>query len=518
MTIRPENWSGEVEVMTALDGRVINAGIARYRTLNSKHLTPLEARAFGDDGMLLVVETNQSRLRIAETARTRLFKNGESVEPERQTQTEEGYVAQHATVTLSDGQSLRIEKVVALYTGRDKAISEPALTAIRSASEAKSFDGLLADHMLAWQQLWERCDIELNDSHRIQMILRLHIFHLLQTVSPHTGELDVGVPARGLHGESYRGHIFWDEIFILPFLNFRVPEISRALLRYRHRRLPAAREAAKAAGLAGALYPWQSGSSGREESQVLHLNPRSGRWTPDNSSLQRHVNGAIAYNIWRYHEATGDHLFLVTHGAEMFVEIARLWASLSTWNETRGRYDIAGVLGPDEFHDAYPWRDTPGLDNNAYSNVMASWVLAQAPKVLEVLPESRRRALAERLALTDDELARWQDISRKLYIPFHDDGVISQFEGYDRLEELDWAGYQKKYGDIQRLDRILEAEGDSVNGYKASKQADVLMLFYLFSSSRAARAVRAPRLRVHQRHDHQKHRLLSAAHIERLDA
>lgn len=487
MTIQPENWSGDVEIMSALDGRVINFGVARYRSLSSKHLTPQEARPFGDDGMLLVVETNQSRLRIAQAARTRLFKKGEPAAAELKTDAEEGYIAQHATVTLADGESLTLEKVVALHTGRDAAISEPALAAVQSVMGAGNFEALLEDHERAWHRLWDRCDITLKDSHRLQMIMRLHIFHLLQTVSPHSCELDVGVPARGLHGEAYRGHIFWDEVFILPFLNFRMPEISRSLLLYRYRRLPAARAAAKESGLKGALFPWQSGSSGREESQVLHLNPRSGRWTPDNSHLQRHANAAIALNVWRYYEATGDRAFLASHGAEVLVEIARLWASLAKWSGTKERYVIEGVMGPDEFHDGYPSGDKPGLDNNAYSNVMAAWVLTQAEKALEIIPPARRRELEEVLGLTAEEFARWDDIASKLFVPFHDDGVISQFEGYDQLEELDWDAYREKYGDIQRLDRILEAEGDSVNDYKASKQADVLMLFYLLSMAELRR-------------------------------
>ncbi len=314
------------------------------------------------------------------------------------------------------------------------------------------------------------------------MILRLHIFHLLQTVSPNTADLDVGVPARGLHGEAYRGHIFWDEAFILPYLNAHFPEIARALLLYRHRRLPEARRLARAAGQRGAMFPWQSGSSGREESQVLHLNPRSGRWTTDNSHLQRHVSAAIALNVWRHWQATGDRDFLAWHGAETIVEIARFWAGIATWNAARDRYDIRGVMGPDEFHDAYPWSGEPGLDNNAYTNVLASWVLRRAADVLAAVGPARRAELERMLALEPAEIERWSEIAHRLFVPFLEDGVIAQFEGYDQLEELDWEGYRKKYGDIHRLDRILEAEGDSVNRYKASKQADVLMLFYLFSS------------------------------------
>jgi len=314
------------------------------------------------------------------------------------------------------------------------------------------------------------------------MVLRLHIFHLLQTVSLHTMDQDAGVPARGLHGEAYRGHVFWDELFIFPFLNLRVPEITRALLMYRYRRLDEARAAAHKAGYDGAMYPWQSGSNGREETQHLHFNPKSGRWSPDKSYLQRHVSLAIAYNVWQYFQVTQDMEFLSFYGAVMLLEIARFWASIATYNEVLERYEILGVMGPDEYHDAYPDSERPGLDNSAYTNVMAVWMLCRALEVLELLPPERRQELSETLALRPEELARWNDVSRKMRVVFHGDGIISQFERYDRLQEFDWEGYREKYGNIQRLDRILDAEGDTLNRYQVSKQADVLMLFYLFSS------------------------------------
>jgi trehalose/maltose hydrolase-like predicted phosphorylase len=139
-------------------------------------------------------------------------------------------------------------------------------------------------------------------------------------------------------------------------------------------------------------------------------------------------------------------------------------------------------MGPDEFHDGYPDSPTPGLNNNAYTNIMAVWVLCRALEVLELLPDIRRAELITRLGLSAAETARWDDISRRMFVPFHDDGIISQFEGYEGLTELDWEGYRRRYGNIQRLELILEAENDSANHYKASKQADVLMLFYLFSA------------------------------------
>jgi alpha,alpha-trehalase len=482
MTLRPENWSGRVELRSALDVRVINAGVERYRQLSSKHLEPRRTAEVGEDGVLLLVETNRSYLRVAQAARTRVYRGDEAASVERHTHPEDGYVRQDLALALNEGQEVCVEKIVALHTSRDHAIAEPELEAAKAIGEVGRFRDLLESHVRAWSRLWRRCDVVLEGQSRTQMILRLHIFHMLQTASLNTVDLDVGVPARGWTGEAYRGHVFWDELFIFPFLDFRIPEITRGLLMYRYRRLPEARRLAKQAGFAGAMFPWQSGSNGREESQVVHLNPRSGRWLPDDTHLQRHVSAAIAYNVWRHYEATGDHDFLSFYGAEMILVIARFWASNSTWNAELGRYEIRGVVGPDEFHTRYPWRDEPGLDNNAYTNVMAVWVLARALDLLQLLEDERRRELEEALGLGDEEIARWDEISRRMRVVSHGEGIISQFEDYDRLEELDWEGYRKRYGDIHRLDRILEAEGDTINRYKASKQADVLMLFYLFSA------------------------------------
>jgi trehalose/maltose hydrolase-like predicted phosphorylase len=201
----------------------------------------------------------------------------------------------------------------------------------------------------------------------------------------------------------------------------------------------------------------------------MYFNPRSGNWIKDDTRLQRHIGGAVAYNIWQYYQATGDTEFLYSYGAELMLEVARFWASIAQWNETRGRYDICGVIGPDEFHDRYPDRDTPGLDNNAYTNILASWCLTRALELFDLLPEERRRELCESLQLDRDELVLWEHVSRWLYLPFHEDGILSQFEGYESLQEFDWDTYRRKYSNIMRLDLILEAEGDTPTRYKLSK-------------------------------------------------
>ena len=481
-TFLPENWSGSMHVESGLDGRIINAGVARYRKLNSRHLEPVETEFLNNDSMYLEVETTQSRVRVAIAARTVVRLDGERPETHPTQIEEPGFVAQAYDFDVVEGVPTTVDKVIALFTSRDHGISEAGRAARTWVDRLGSFDELLESHALAWDLLWRRFSLATGADDYEAMVLNLHSFHLLQTVSKHTIDLDVGVPARGWHGEAYRGHIFWDELFIFPYLNLHLPELTRALLLYRFRRLPEARWAAKAEGLDGALYPWQSGSTGREESQVVHLNPKSGRWLRDNSHLQRHINIAVAYNTWQYYQTTADVAFLAHGGAEMMIEIARLMASLATYNRAIDRYEILGVMGPDEYHDAYPDADEPGLNNNAYTNVMAAWILSRAIEALVLLPDFRSNELIDKLHIQSEELVRWDEISRKLKVAFHDDGIISQFEGYGDLEEFDWIGYAERYTDIQRLDRILEAEGDSPNRYKLSKQADVLMLFYLLSN------------------------------------
>jgi len=476
------NWSGRLEVRSGIDGRVRNGGVARYRELGDCHLDVQFAGAAGPGTVAVDVQTTQSHVRVSLAARHRVLVNGVETEAATRVLTEDGYAGLQLQVDVSEKDTCTVEKVVALFTSRDRAITEPAEEARDKVGCAPDFEPLLTRHVLAWDHLWERCDLELAGQEHAALVLRLHIFHLLQTVSEHSADLDVGIPARGLSGEAYRGHVFWDEMFVFPYLTLRMPDLARALLLYRWRRLTQARKAAHETGQAGAMFPWQSGASGREETQTMHLNPRSGRWLPDNSRLQRHVGLAVAYNTWQYYEATADLDFLASHGAELILEIARFWAGAATYDRAADRYDLCGVMGPDEYHDGYPWRDEPGLDNNAYTNVMAAWTLTKALAAVAVLPERRRRELLDLLGLTRSELDRWDHVSRRIRLPWLPERILAQFEGYEKLAEFDWAGYAERYGDIARLDRILEAEGDSTNRYKVSKQADVLMLFYLLSA------------------------------------
>lgn len=208
------------------------------------------------------------------------------------------------------------------------------------------------------------------------------------------------------------------------------------------------------------------------------FNPRSGRWMRDNSWRQRHVGLAIAYNAWQFYQATGDTGWLAARGADLIIEVARVFADLATYEPDTDRFHIEGVMGPDEYHDGYPDAPGEGLRDNAYTNVLAAWVCQRAGDVLGEVEGFDCDRVHSRLRIQAGERQRWEHLSRRLAVPFHQ-GVISQFAGYEDLAELDWDHYRTTYGNIGRLDLILEAEGDSTNRYRLAKQADVLMLPYL---------------------------------------
>ena len=490
-TLFAEDWSGTIEFLSMIDGDVRNSGVERYRALSDDHLVATSTTELADGSALLVCETVQSRVPIAIAARTSVWQGDAPLDADMRFVSEPRRAGHDVVARVEAGESVTVEKMAAIFTGRDQAISEPGDAATRLLSQLGRYGDLRDGHIREWAHLWERFDIAFEDNPDALRVVRLHMMQLLQTVPNRAEDLDAGLPARGLHGEAYRGHIFWDELFAFPVLNLRSPVTTRSLLRYRFRRLPQARHAAREAGYAGAMFPWQSGSDGREESQKLHLNPNSGRWNPDASARAHHIGIAVAYNVWQYYQVTGDLRYLIENGAEMLAEIARFWVSRAEFDETKGRYVIRGVIGPDEFHSGYPDRPYDGIDNNAYTNVMAVWVIVRALDALDALPLRNRLDLMETLGIRGTELLQWDEVSRRMYVPFHaapgsgpedERMVISQFEGYADLAELDWHGLRERHGNIQRLDRILEADNDSVNRYKASKQADALMLFYLLSA------------------------------------
>lgn len=477
--IIPQNYSGKITIRSGLNGAIINDGVERYRELDQRHLGPVKEGSTKNMQRLLV-ETTGSRIQIAEAAVHRYLNKGEPADPDVTTLTSPGTVYSEAVIHVKQGESLETIKQVAIFTSQPWDSDNPLEAAVDLAEGSTSFAGMKNDSEAGWKKIWEKTDIMIRGDRLAQKLIRMHLYHLMASYSPHNAHFDASIAARGLHGEAYRGHIFWDELFILPLYFIHFPDAAKAALMYRYLRLDEAREYARAHGYSGAMFPWQSGSSGREETQVVHLNPVTGKWGPDHSSLQRHVSLAVAFNTWNYYFHTGDLEFLSEYGAEMFLEICRFWASKARFDPGTGRYSIDRVMGPDEFHEKYPGVKKGGLRDNAYTNIMTAWALEKAPRIMQALHPEVEEKLKRKVNLEEDELTLWNKISHNLRIPVRDD-IIAQYDGYFDLKELDWEYYRKKYGNIYRMDRLLKAEGLSADDFKVSKQADTLMTFYVLS-------------------------------------
>ncbi|MFH1352349.1 MAG: HAD-IA family hydrolase [bacterium] len=474
--ITPLNYSDSITVESSLDGNIKNEGVERYKELNCAHLSPVSQSAEKNVSRLLV-ETTQSKIKIAESAVLFVTKNSETINPPIENDILAGAVSSSFTLDLKQNDTLCVDKIVSIHTSNDAGIDDAMLSSGKSLENQKSYDGIYKESAAKWADLWKEIDVKITGDRFAQKLIRMHLFHILATSSPHNSDIDAGIPARGLNGEAYRGHIFWDELFILPLYNAHFPEVSKANLMYRYRRLDAARKYAKEHGYRGSMFPWQSGSTGEEETQVVHLNPLTGEWGDDYSSFQRHVSLAVAANIWEYYNSTGDMDFMRDYGAEMLFEICRFVESKSVLNEATGRYEIKNVMGPDEYHEHHSNCPGGGLKDNSYTNIMAAWALERAFDVLDALGEDAKNSVMKKINLLAAELDRWEKIRRGLNLVIKD-GVLAQFDGYFELKELDWDSYRAKYGNIHRMDRILKSEGKTPDDYKIAKQADTLMAFY----------------------------------------
>lgn len=480
LQVTPLNWSGLVEITSALDGAVINANVQRYLDYELHHVQVVAAEILGEGELALRAKTRNSNTHIDFAVRTCIS----GAETEHLSTTESAMsVAEKTAARACRGVSLTVDKLAVISSPAANATQNSQRNWREALQSLSDYSDLRRAHLAAWAQLWQKAAIE-SEHEDVSLTLRFHAFHLLQTVSPHSEQRDTGVPARGWHGEVYRGQIFWDELFVLPFYNCRFPAIARSVLLYRYRRLPQARLAAQEGGFRGAMFPWRSALSGKEVTPAHQKNLITGGWTKDPTHLQHHVGSAIAFNIWRYYLTSGDYEFLQQFGAEMLFEIARFWASIAQYNRVTGRYDIDGVIGPDEYHNQYPNAPQPGLKNNAYTNVMAAWTLCRALDLREVLGRSDLLKLTHKLDLRAEEFRNWDAISRKLQVCFADD-VISQFDGFDKLLPFDAEQLPEQYRNA-RVDWALQAQGESADHYQVTKQADTLTLFYLLSEREIA--------------------------------
>ncbi|MEV0721854.1 glycosyl hydrolase family 65 protein [Micromonospora purpureochromogenes] len=317
---------------------------------------------------------------------------------------------------LRPGQRLRITKYAAHEcTPVDgMAANELADLVVAEADAAREhgFDALLADQRTALDRHWQTADVELDGDPELQQAIRFAVFHLLQAGR---AEGDRTIPAKGLTGNGYDGHVLWDtEGYVLPVLTYLAPEVTRSALRWRHAHLPEARERAAELRLLGATFPWRT-ISGRE---------CSGYWPAGTAGL--HVNADIADAVLRYVAATGDDDLLAGVGLELLVATARLWHGFGYWSD-EGAFHITGVTGPDEYAAL--------VDDNLFTNVMARRNLLGAADAAE-----RHPGRAEELGVSPAEIAGWRAAADAVHLPYdRKRGVHQQAAGFTEQPEWDFA-------------------------------------------------------------------------------
>ena len=367
------------------------------------------------------------------------------------------------------GQSVRLVRLIAVARGdTHNANVEQIVSAKLGDSGRLGWRNVIREHEAAWEERWQRSEIEVVGDPDAEQALRFAVYHLNSAANPADDYVSVG--ARGLTGEDYYGHVFWDtEIYLLPFYTLNWPEAARALLMYRFRTLPGALAKAAAMGWRGAMYAWESADIGVETTpeQVVGTDGRIVEVLC--GKQEQHITADVAYAVWQYWEATRDEQFLIDAGAEILLETGRFWSSRAQ-QESDGYCHIRAIIGPDEYHEH--------VDDSAFTNVMARWNIRRSLDVVALLRErwpDYWTSLSSRLALSDKELARWQTVAETMVTGWNaQTGLYEQFAGYFGLEEIDLSAYEDR---SVPMDVILGKQRTQRS--KVIKQADVVALLGL---------------------------------------
>lgn len=367
------------------------------------------------------------------------------------------------------GVPICMRRYVCVFTSRDAADPVAAAVSAVRAERWETFSAALEAHHAKWAEFWRVADVRTENAAAAAQALRFNAYHLRIGADHDPG---VSVGARTLSGRAYEGHVFWDvEIFMLPYFMHTSPDIARSLLLYRHRTLEGARRRARELGYRGACYAWESTVTGADTTPQSIILKTTGRKIPIYTGFEQiHVTADVAHGVWRYFQATGDEAFLREAGVEILLDTARFWASRCV-RGADSAYHIRGVTGPDEYHHS--------VDDNAYTNWMARLNLQHAVWAARWLAKrfpDECESLCAQLALEQAEIETWDEIARALHFPEpNKDGVIEQFAGFFDLHPSLPAESERFRPPLERL-----FAAEQINASQLIKQADVLMLFFLF--------------------------------------
>ncbi|MBC8264246.1 MAG: glycoside hydrolase family 65 protein [Anaerolineales bacterium] len=371
------------------------------------------------------------------------------------------------SVDALPGEPVNITKYLTYHTSRSAPPRELADRAERTLDRAvrQGFEELVEGQREYLDDFWRRSDVQVESDPafmdrpegEFQQAIRWNLLQIFQAGGRAEG---VGVPAKGLTGQTYEGHYFWDtEIYVLPFLIYTAPRIARNLLRFRHSMLDKARDRARELREKGALFPWRT-INGEEASAYYAA-----------GTAQYHINADIMYALKKYVDATGDEEFLFDEGVEMLVETARMWYDLGFFSERKGgRFCIHAVTGPDEY--------TTVVDNNTYTNLMARLNLRFAATTVEALrsrqPDSYQ-ALCHKTGLQESEAAQWKRAADHMHIPYDDEaGIHLQDSRFLERELWDFENTPAEHYPL-----LLHHHPLTIYRHQVIKQADIVLAMFL---------------------------------------
>ncbi|MCY6484865.1 glycoside hydrolase family 65 protein [Clostridium aestuarii] len=456
-SVTPLNFNGKLEITPYLDGDIINSDSnydEKFWDEVSKTVKPYEGH--------VMLKTKKLDFNICTYMSYELTKNSENITAEPSIFENEKYISNTVTVDCNKNDEIILYKYVANTSSRYYAIDKLVEKTQKLCTKAKKdgFDVLLKEQAEAWDEKWKESDIIIEGDVAAQQAIRFNIFQLNQTYTGEDERLNIG--PKGFTGEKYGGSTYWDtEAYCLPFyLSTADEKVAKNLLLYRYKQLDKAIQNAEKLGFnnGAALYPMvtMNGEECHNEWEITFE--------------EIHRNGAIAYAIYNYINYTGDKSYLGEYGLDVLVAISRFWSQRVNFSKAKNKYVMLGVTGPNEYDN--------NINNNWYTNRIASWTLEYTIQVINYLNENEPNILAElkeKLNFKDDEITKWQDIINNMYYPFDEElGIFLQQDGYLDKEQILVKDLDKKHLPINQnwsWDRILRS--------CFIKQADVLQGLYL---------------------------------------
>ncbi|WP_410512774.1 beta-phosphoglucomutase [Paenibacillus sp. BR2-3] len=453
------NFDGTVTFHSVMDGKIAKQEATDDPRLGAGSAEPSllpEGAGHGESFIWMKQRTRHTQFALLTAMSHRLH----SASGHEMTEKQEGErISAEFAVPVFKGETVSLTKYISYHTSKDYPEGElmNRTADVLQMAENLGFGGLATEQQVYLDAFWSRTDVEINGDPALQQGIRFNAFQLLQSVG-RDGVTNIG--AKGLTGEGYEGHYFWDtEMYVLPFFTYTQPEISRALLDFRYATLGKARERAAVMSQKGALFPWRT-IDGEENSSYFPA-----------GTAQAHINADIAYGLKQYVQATGDYDFLAAKGAEILFETSRFWADMGHFNPARGgAFCIDAVTGPDEY--------TAIVNNNAYTNLMVQDQLNFAVETAGLLrtqyPQDYER-LQQSIGLTEEEVQGWAEAARQMFIPFDEDlGIYAQDDTF--LTKKKW-DFDNTPADKYPL--LLNYHPLVIYRHQVLKQADLVMAMFL---------------------------------------